>query len=222
MKKLALILFFVGNIAYSQELDSTWGFEPSFGLALRSTPMYFFNFNFIEDYSRTTQDYNYERNLQGLSAQPSLRVNPPYSKWSLQLIASVRYDDIYLKFLRWDTLKNQTSTNGPAIRGVDKKVKKVIFEPQVSLLRRINSNTNIGVGIGLVNTGKSYTTIEDWKIDLEFYTIDLIFQKERRRILWELKAHYIKKGQFPTDPTQDFITYSARIAYRFRTDLKKN
>jgi hypothetical protein len=214
-KILVYILFLCfGTSLHAQKADSTWKFEPAVGIGVRSTPMYFFNFNFIERYSIVIQDYNWEKNLQGLSFQPSLKVSPPNSLWFVQVITSFRYDYLYDEFVRWDTLKNQSSPN-PQIRGIDKEVKEFIFEPQVALFRKVNSKTNMGLGLGLVNTGKSYTTIEGWKNYLEFYTIDFLYQRERPRMLWEIRAHYIKKGQFPRDPFEDLIMYSARIAYRF-------
>jgi hypothetical protein len=212
-KILVCILFLCFSTSlHAQKEYSTWKFEPAVGIGVRSTPMYFFNFKFIERYSIVIQDYNWERNLQGLSFQPSLKVSPPNSLWFVQFVATFRYDHIFYDVVRVDTIE---SPNGKIPKYIEEEVKQFIFEPQVALFRKVNSKTNMGLGLGLVNTGKSYTTIEGWKNYLEFYTIDFLYQRERPRMLWEIRAHYIKKGQFPRDPFEDLIMYSARIAYRF-------
>lgn len=223
LKVLSVIVLLCGFKISSnaQENDSRWDFEPAIGIGVRSTPMYFFNFDFIERYSIVIQDYNWERNLQGLSLQPSFKISPKSSTWSVQLIAGFRYDYIYDKFVRWDTLNNPLWSPPQFIRGIDKQVKEFIFEPQISLLKKVSPNTSIGIGYTLVNTRKTYRNFDGVKVDIEFHTIDFVFQRERPKIFWEIKANYIPKGQFPRDPFQDFIMYSARIAYKISTSKRK-
>ncbi len=217
-KPVGVLLLFWMQFSQGQDKDSTWSVVPAVGFSLRSPVMYFFNFDYPEPYSNTIQDYNDERNLQGISFQPSILFTPSYSKWSFRLIPSIRYDDTYLKIVRVDTV---IGSQGLWLKYTDKQVKEFIFEPQIAVFRQITKKTNLGLGFGVVNTGKKFTTIEGWKNDLQFYTLDLIFQRQRRHITWEIQAHYIK-GDFPRDPYQDFIMYSASVAWFFFPNSEKN
>ncbi len=199
-------------MGYAQVRDSTWNVEYAAGLSLRSTVMYFFNFDWIEIYDFSIQDYHFEKNLQGLSFQPSIRITPPHSVWSLQVIPSIRYDVTHVRVGRIDTIQ---TFNGPQVRFINEEVKQFIFEPQASLMCGINARSSLGVGAGLINTGKRYTDYEGRKHNIQFYTIDLTYQRRMKRFLWEARAHYNREGQFPRDPLNDFLMYSVRFAWYF-------
>ncbi len=215
MKKSICSLIILMTAFYSvnaQVRDTTWNLEYSAGVSLRSTVMHFFRFGFVELYSSTIQDYEFEKNLQGLSFQPSIKVTAPHSRWSLQFIPSIRYDVTYEKVVRIDTVDTGQHL---LVIAIDKEMSEFIFEPNISLMRRINDRSNVGVGATLVNTGKRYTDYEGNHHNLQFYTIDLTYQRKLKRLLWEAKVHYLREGQFPRDPLNDFLMYSFRFAWYF-------
>ncbi|MGK7390556.1 MAG: hypothetical protein ACNS60_09395 [Candidatus Cyclobacteriaceae bacterium M2_1C_046] len=191
--------------------------SPTIGITARSTMMNVFNFKAINIEDRTIP-FSYEKNAQGIA----LSIGGQFSSESFgfEYYSNFRYDYISHYF---DPQYNEfvAIINGDSLFFNDNPIhiKELIIDQNFNFYHKKNNKT-FGVGLTLVNPGKGFH-LENPKgtyryINIQFWTYNAFITFPIKPIDVEFKVLYIPEDM-PTNRTDDFLMYSLRIFYKFKT-----
>ena len=172
------------------------------GFTWRSTVMNFFNLKEVIP-ADPTQPYDYERNVQGLGLNPGLLISSHVI--SLEYYSNLRYDVVYSRI---------------GMENVYVKDFLMDHNFNISMIRKLT----YGVGISIVNFGKGYAFVNPIPRyqNIEFTTYNFLVAFPINKLMnLELKALYIPKD-FPENPVEKYITYSARVYHTFQIPKKRH
>ena len=232
MKKIQILFILVNFICcdvYSQSATKKFKISVVGGLTFRTTIMK--NFDFMKSFGQTSywNDYLHEKNIQGLSYQPGFKFNVPHPKVEITYRLGIRYDYTHDLILRWtddlDEIRKYCTACPDELEGfveegfefgISEFQKSWLFDHHFILMRRMKNNKHaIGVGISIVNQNEHYVDYYERKKEIEFMNYDLIYQRRIwGNIMMQANIIFIPKGQYPPDPSQNFLSYSVGLFYQ--------
>lgn len=181
--------------------------RPTFGMSFRSTAMNFFNFKAVEKRDFTLP-YNYEKNVQGIALDLGVQLN--LFSIGLEYNPRFRYDYVHGNY---DIALHKRLPD----------TKDFLLDHNVNIFFR--RKLIYGTGLTIVNAGKGYWFENPVGFrryhHIEFMTYNIFVGLPIKKYLClEFKAQYVPEN-FPINRHDDYIMYSLRAYYTFRSSDKK-
>ena len=203
---------------------ATFIITPAVGLSWRSTTIGLTRPKGMVRVSGYQIPYNYEKNIQGASLNPSVNIYVRPARIAIEYAPNLRYDHLYNVWsdsCHWMQLdvNPRPMCHYPLLE----EVKGFIVDHNFNFFIRLGENkdkrkTRIGVGLSFVNSGKSFTSQNGQNYwDLAFTTYNLAFQIPiKKHFTVEPKILYIPQD-FPDNSANRYISFSLRTFYSFNS-----
>ena len=224
------LLLLVGVSFYSQGQPSqskqieeaTFVITPAIGLSWRSTAI---GLSGHRGMVRGFQiPYNYEKNIQGASLNPSINIYIRPAQLAIEYAPNLRYDHLYNVWSDSCHLMQLDFNPRPVCHYLLlDEVKGFIIDHNFNFFIRLGKSkdkrkTRVGFGLSLVNSGKDFTSQNDYGQvywNLAFTTYNLALQIPiKKHFTVEPKVLYIPQD-FPDGPAQRYLSFSLRTFYNF-------
>lgn len=223
----AFLLLFVFHISQGQPSQSkqvdaaTFVVTPAIGLSWRSTTIGLFRGNSLVRALRIP--YNYEKNIQGISLNPSINVYIRPARLAIEYAPNLRYDHLHNVWSNSCHLMQLEFNPRPMCHyPLLEEVTGFIIDHNFNFFIRLSESkdkrkTRVGLGLSFVNSGEDFTSRNGQNYwNLAFTTYNLLFQIPiKKHFMLEPKVLYIPHG-FPEGPGQKHLTFSIRTFYNFR------
>lgn len=200
---LLFVIFVSNNTAIAQE--SKVNISATAGITWRSPAMHIFHFRGIHR-NNFQSSYDNERNIQGFSVNPGLRVN--YKKIGFEYYPNLRYDVV-----------NQDLTD-PQI--TDNFIKEFIVDHNFNFF--VRRKVDYGAGFSIVNTGKTISYVinnNQFSHNIQFHTINAFVAVPIKKVLdLEIKVHFIPNG-FHGHHSARTLLYTLRAYREFDSIFRK-
>ncbi|MGK7389708.1 MAG: hypothetical protein ACNS60_05130 [Candidatus Cyclobacteriaceae bacterium M2_1C_046] len=182
---LCIISSLTSGLCYAQQ--SLISLEA--GISWRSNIVEAFDMQPV-DKSNGFFDYNYKRNIQGLSFTPAIKFNHPEDLFSIRYYPNVRYDHPHYN-----------------------EIQEFILDHNFDLM--LNRKIKYGIGYSLLNYGKgiSYMLNDEYHYhSLQFQSLNVFAIIPYKKLDLEIKAHYLPHEK-SINPDKDYLLIGLRLFY---------
>ena len=210
-----------GQPSQSKQIEeATFVVTPGIGLSWRSSTIGLSRRSGIVRALRIP--YSYEKNIQGVSLNPSVNIYIRPARLAIEYAPNIRYDHLYNVWSDSCHLMQLEFNPRPACHyPLLEEVTGFIIDHNFNFFIRLGESKNkrktrVGFGLSLVNSGKDFTSQNGQNYwNLAFTTYNLALQIPiKKHFTVEPKALYIPQD-FPDNPAQRYLSFSLRTFYSF-------
>jgi hypothetical protein len=202
--------------------EATLIVTPAIGLSWRSSIIDLFNSRGMVRFFRIP--YNYEKNIQGISLNPSINIFIRPARIAIEYAPNLRYDHLYNVWSdSCHLIQSESGSRPMCYYPLLEEVNDFIVDHNFNLFVRLGENkdkrkTRIGFGLSIVNSGKDFTSQNGQNYwNLSFATYNLALQIPiKKHFIVEPKVLYIPR-EFPYNPMRRYLSFSLRTFYTFNS-----